>query len=118
MNLVFAWLKAFALTVAIETPIVMRLTRGVRGGGGRRAALIVFANLATHPAVWFIFPLLSMGAGLRIVASELWAVSIEAAVYWLVFEPMPGARAVGISALANGASFGIGLLVRAATGWI
>ena len=43
---------------------------------------------------------------------------VEAAFYRLVFEESDAVEALGISALANGASLGIGLLVRGATGWV
>jgi hypothetical protein len=118
MLFAIAWLKAFLLTVLVETPIAAALFRPVEPRRSRRVALILFANLASHPAVWFIFPTLGLGYHPALVIAEAWAVLVEAAFYRLVFEKSDAVEALGISALANGASLGIGLLVRAATGWV
>ena len=113
-----AWLKAFLLTLLVETPIAAALFRPVEPRLPRRVALILFANLASHPAVWFIFPNLGLRYSPALVIAEAWAVLVEAAFYRLVFEESDAVEALGISALANGASLGIGLLVRGATGWV
>jgi hypothetical protein len=118
MWLVVAWLKAFLLTVVVETPIAAALFRPAEPRLFRRIALTLFANLASHPAVWFIFPALGLPYFPALVLAEVWAVVVEALFYRLVFEKSDAVEALGISALANGASFGIGLLVRAATGWV
>jgi hypothetical protein len=118
MLVVTAWLKAFLLTVVVETPIVASLFRPVEPRLPRRVALILFANLASHPAVWFIYPALGLPYFPALVLAEAWAVLVEALFYRLVFEKSDALEALGISALANGASLGIGLLVRAATGWV
>lgn len=118
MLLVLAWLKAFSLTALVELPIVSALLREAEPRLYRRLALVLFANLASHPAVWFIFPALGLPYGAMLLIAEAWAVLSEAALYRLVFEKTGAVEALGISALANGASLGIGLLVRAATGWV
>jgi len=87
----------------------------------RRAALIAVANIASHPAVWLIFP--ELGAGLRwprlvtLVVSELWAFGLEALVYRLFLGAGQARRAAVTSALANGLSLAIGLGLRA-LGWV
>jgi hypothetical protein len=81
-------------------------------------ALVALANVASHPAVWFIFPALALGASARLTLSELWAVLLELGVYRLALRDLPVSRALAASALANGASLGLGLLLRAATGWV
>ena len=130
MNPAVEWVRAFALTLAIEEGVVLALTKrdGSAAGGTsqapndadalpKRAGLIAFANLATHPAVWFIFPIAIASDTARIVASETWAVVLEALFYMLTMR-MSVARAFGVSAIANGASFGIGVIVRMLTGWV
>jgi hypothetical protein len=109
---VHAWLAAFLLTVAVEIPIVARLLRGRDTGGRRLAALVVFANLATHPAVWFIFPqLFLVGTTSFTVAAELWAVAAEAIFYGVAIRGVTPLRAIGTSVAANVASFVVGLVV-------
>ena len=53
------------------------------------------------------------GAQTRIVAAELFALLVEGVAYLLVWPEIGARRAFGTSALANGASFGVGLLLRA-----
>jgi hypothetical protein len=118
MPLITLWFKAFLLTVLVETPLAAALLRPAEPRLPRRVALVLFANLASHPAVWFIFPALGLPYLPMLVLAEAWAVLSEALFYRLVFEKTDAVEALGISALANGASFGIGLLVRAATGWV
>jgi len=50
------WLRAFALTLLAEIPIATPLLSTVDRGVARRIAIVVVANLATHPLVWFLFP--------------------------------------------------------------
>jgi hypothetical protein len=105
-----AWLVAFLLTYAVEAPIVLALTRGTEPGLARRAALIFFAQLATHPLVWFVFPyIVGIRGGTAALLSEIWAWLAEAAFYALVIRGLTITRALAISAVANGASvlFGV-----------
>jgi hypothetical protein len=117
MSPAFAWVRAFALTLAIEECVVLALTRRDSDSLPKRAGLVAFANLATHPAVWFIFPLALTNDGSRIVASEAWAIVLEAVFYAMTMK-MTVSRAFGVSAVANAASFGVGVAVRALTGWV
>ena len=118
MEYVLAWLKAFVLTVVLEELVAMPLLAGHEPSRGRRAGLILFGQIASHPAVWFIFPQLEVPWGQVVVAAEGWAVLSETAFYWLVFRGLGVRRAFGVAALANGVSYGVGLAVRAATGWV
>jgi hypothetical protein len=107
-----AWLVAFLITVAVEAPIVLALTREVATRLPRRFLLVVFAQLCTHPLVWFVFPrLVGLTGRTSTLLSELWAWLAEAVFYGLVFPGLPASRALGISALANGASIAAGLLL-------
>jgi hypothetical protein len=106
------WFRAFALTVAVELPIVAYALRAHEPSRVRLVLLIVFANLASHPAVWFIFTqLFLVGTPEYVVASEGWAVGIEALFYWAAFRGVSARRAIAVSLLANAASFVLGRLL-------
>jgi hypothetical protein len=105
-----AWLVAFLLTYAVEAPIVLALTRGTEAGLARRAALVLFAQLATHPLVWFVFPyIVGLRGGTAMLLSELWAWLAEAAFYALAFRGLSLLRGAAVSALANGVSVIVGV---------
>lgn len=109
---VHAWLIAFGLTVSVEVPIVTWLLRGRDPGGWRLAVLVIFANLATHPAVWFVFPqLFYVGTPEFLLASELWAVAAEALFYGVAIPGVSPSRAAATSIVANAASFVVGIVV-------
>jgi len=63
MPLLTLWFRAFLVTILVETPIVVALFREAEPRLGRRLAFALFANLATHPAVWFVFPALGLSDG-------------------------------------------------------
>jgi hypothetical protein len=99
------WLLAFLVTVAVETPIVVGLTRGHPMDARRRALIVVFAQLVTHPLVWFVFPRIAGITGQTALAlSEAWAWLAEAAFYLTVMPGLRPSRALGASAIANAAS--------------
>jgi len=113
---VLAWLRAFALTVAIELVVAVPLLAPVESGRARRIATVALANLATHPLVWFAFPGLTFGAATRLVSSELWAFLAEAAVYRLVWPAVSLRRAALVSLAANAASVTVGLAMASVMG--
>jgi hypothetical protein len=105
-----AWLLAFLLTFVVEAPIVVALTRASEVGVARRVALVFFAQLVTHPLVWFVFPyIVGITGGTATLLSEIWAWLAEAAFYALVLRGVTVTRAVAVSALANGASVLVGV---------
>ena len=107
-----AWLRAFLLTVAVECPLVMLLTAESRLTWSKRACLVIAAQLMTHPLVWYVFPAIpGLSRFSTLVLSELWACIAEAAFYALVDVAPTKLGAVGITALANGASLGLGFLL-------
>lgn len=116
--MVYLWLTAFALTVAVESAVALPLLGEAEPRLWRRAALVFFANLASHPAVWFIFPAFGASYVATTWLSEAWAVAIEAAFFIVVLPEAPRVRLIGIVMLANGASWGTALVVRAYTSWI
>ena len=71
------------------------------------------AQLATHPLVWYAFPSIPGLAPLTaLTLSELWAWVGEAAFYATTGMTRRPLGALGVSAIANGASLGVGLLMR------
>jgi len=110
------WLAYFTLTVAVELAVAVPLLRGAAPADeatlGRRVAAVLVANLASHPLVWFVLVRLFASRTAYLLVAESWAVASEAAVYALVFASMPRARALGVSAVANGASFLVGFVVQ------
>jgi hypothetical protein len=112
LTYVALWARAFAVTLAVETPLAMGLLRDVDRSRLRRLGAVLAGNLATHPAVWFILPALGLPAVAMMAVMETWAVVVEMAVYRLVFPSLSWPRALGISAVANGASFAVGLILQ------
>jgi hypothetical protein len=107
-----AWFIAFLITVAVEVPIVVVLTRGHPTGTLRRAVIAGFAQLVTHPLVWFVFPrLVGLTGRSSLALSELWAWLAEAAFYAAVLPGLSPARGLGVSAIANAASIAAGLVL-------
>ena len=109
------WFRAFALTLLVELPIAGVLLRRSESSQTRLVLMILFANLASHPAVWFIFTqLLLIGTAEYLLVAEGWAVAAEALFYWAVFRGLPARRSVLVSFVANMASFLLAeLLARA-----
>lgn len=103
MTFFFAWLRAFVFTQIIEVPIYRRALDG-------RTAVAFGASLITHPIVWLasrpLTPLL--GIWTYIALAELFAWLVEAA-YMRAFGLK---RALMWSAIANGASFGLGTVAH------
>jgi alpha-D-ribose 1-methylphosphonate 5-triphosphate synthase subunit PhnL len=103
------WLRAFAVTLLVEIPVATPLLAGVERKIARRIAIVVVANLATHPLVWFLFPGLAFGRGTRLALSEAWAFAAELAIYMIVWPSLRLRRAALVSLLANGASVAAGV---------
>jgi hypothetical protein len=113
VSFVTLWSRAFALTVATELLIATWFLPRT-ASHTRRLGAVVFANVASHPAVWFVFPELFRSWQVALILSELWAVGSEILIYKLVFPELAWRRALAASALANGGSLLVGLALRAA----
>ena len=106
------WFRAFLLTIVVETPIVATLLRRWEPSWPRLLALVLFANLASHPAVWFIFTqLLLIGTPPYLVVAEGWAIACEALFFVVALRGLPVRRAILTALAANAASFLVGWLV-------
>lgn len=120
MPLIAHWFRAFVLTLVIEQVAAGWLLRR-EVPALRRVGLIAVCNVASHPAVWLIFPELGAGLGwsqtFTLVLSELWAFGLEALIYGLFLGRGHARTAAVTSTVANALSLGLGLAFRAC-GWI
>lgn len=109
-----AWARAFAFTQIVEAPIY-------RWGFGARWRTAFGASALTHPFVWFAFPWLQHAWGMPytrwVALAEVFALLVEAALLARA-EKLPPGRALLASLVANGASFGLGLVCNAWFGGI
>ena len=106
------WFAAFMLTLAVEAPIVVVLLRRAEPDLIRLGILIVFANLATHLAVWYVFTqVLLVGTTGYTLVAETWAIAGEAAFYWASIRGLSARRALAIAVVANVSSFIVGRVV-------
>jgi hypothetical protein len=112
MTYVALWARAFAITLAVEVPLATWVLGPEGRSRARRVGAALTGNLATHPAVWFILPEIGLRHTPFTALAEAWAILVEMCVYRLVFPTLPWARALGVAAIANGASFAIGIALR------
>jgi hypothetical protein len=109
---VSGWFAAFVLTLVVELPIAGWLLRRAEPVLARRVVLIVYANLATHLAVWYVFSqLFLIGTIEYVLAAEAWAIGGEAIFFVVAFRGLDSRRAIGFALVANAASFAIGRIV-------
>ena len=106
------WFDAFMLTIAVELPAAGWLLRRAEPDHLRLVLLVVFANLATHPIVWYVItqPFL-VGTWEYVLVAEGWAVAAETVFYWAAFRGLTPRRALGVAVVANAASFLAGVVV-------
>jgi hypothetical protein len=109
---VSGWFAAFVLTLLVEAPLVAFLLRRAEPDLTRLGVLIVFANLATHPVVWYVISqLLLVGTPGYTLVAETWAIAAEAVFYGAAIRDLSWRRAVAVAVAANATSFGVGQLV-------
>jgi len=102
--------EAWALTLAIEAPILLLLI-GRQSPIMRTAAIGALASTITLPFVWSVFPALIPAYYPALAAGELFALLAEALIYFRAFPWISPARALAYSFLCNCASFILGLLL-------
>ncbi len=110
------WLKAFLFTLAVEVPLFALIGRAFRdperptpvwrlllaGGVG---------TCVTHPCLWFVWPHVVQDYTWYIVTGELLVACVETCTFFLVARPIRFRYAALAAWVANGASFGFGLLL-------
>jgi hypothetical protein len=105
------WVKSFALTLIIEIPIFSVLVR--REVPLWRGALAgALGTCFTHPCLWFIWPFVVRDYVPYIVSGELLIATIESLTFFAVARPISIKKAIGVSFVANAASYGIGALLH------
>lgn len=114
-----SWLVGFGLTLFLEVPIVVWLLGDAVESRLRRLAIAIFANLLTHPLVWFFFPQLPIAHAWQLTLSEVWAFAAEALFYFTLLSPMKLTQASLLSLSANLVSFGFGWIITGSLGqWL
>ena len=109
---VSGWFAAFVVTLAVELPIAGYLLRRAGLDLLRLGLLIVFANLVTHPIVWFVIPqFVLVDTTTYTVAAETWAIAAEALFYWVAIQGLSARWALTVAIVANAASFLAGRLI-------
>jgi len=117
VTLARSWLVAFVLTCALELPVVLLATWGREAKPRRVIGVALFAQLLTHPLVWFAFPALPLLSHEgRFWLSELFAWVAEAALYAGLLSGVSAWRGVGISGIANALSLAAGLALAGVIG--
>jgi hypothetical protein len=99
-----SWAFAFAVTLLIELPIVLRVLRPSGLPTSTLFAICLIANLTTHPVVWFVFPFLGLGTVGAFLLSEVWAFGLEIWVYDAAVRSVSKRRSIAASVAANLAS--------------
>lgn len=109
-------LAAMCLSIAIEAPVALALRAWWEVAAredreiARTIGIAAAATMLTHPMAWWLnargLRALMFGPRAAIIEGLVWAA--ETVVYARVL-PMSWGRAVVVSGLANGLSFGIGL---------
>jgi hypothetical protein len=105
------YLLALGLTLAVEVPLALLVLR--RQGWKRVLPAALLANLISHPLLHFALPRVLSPADrvTFLLVGELGVFALEVIVYLLVVRPRPWLLAVGAAALANAASYALGLLL-------
>ena len=107
------WFPAFVLTCLAEGFVLLPAFWRSGVDPGRLALLLVFANLATHPAVWFVFTqLFLVGTIEYVLVAEAWAVIAEVVFWWAVLPGVGLRRVAGVVVTANAVSFVVGRVLQ------
>jgi len=106
------WFVAFVLTVALEAPVMLFLLRRDEPDLVRLGVLVLFANLATHPVVWYVITqLFLVGTPVFVLVAETWAIAAEAVFFVAAIRGLSVRRAIGAAVAANAMSFLAGRLI-------
>ncbi len=104
------WPFVFGVTLLAEGVVLSLLLRRDLAPG-RIALLALGVNLATHPLIWFVLPHLVSERTAYLLTAEAFAMIIEAALIYLLLGRRSLSQAVMAAALANAASYAVGLLL-------
>ncbi|MCC6159250.1 MAG: hypothetical protein IT350_14465 [Deltaproteobacteria bacterium] len=104
------WLSLYLKTLAIEIPIYALLSRPIVAPS-RAILAAVLCSTITHPILIYGWPRLMPDYQTYIVSGEILVAIVESTIFYIVARPISWSRAIAASFMANGASFGIGVLV-------
>jgi len=113
MDYEILFLKALAITVLVETLVLLLIARLALKSPASLFRLIfagIICSAATLPYLWFIFPRILHDRTAMIVIGELSVVLAEAGLYLLILG-VDWKKAFIFSACCNSASMAAGLLV-------
>jgi len=106
------WLVSFLFTLVVEVPIFawigkknVPLWRGAIAGAA--------GTCLTHPLLWFVWPrIMHFSYTGYIVSGELIVAAIESFTFFALARPIPLSRAAAASLIANGTSYGLGVVLQ------
>jgi len=104
------YLLALATTLLLELPVVMWMAGALPIA--RVLGVALFANLASHGALWLAFDPSHEGYYARLALAETGVVVFEAAMLWMLAR-LPVRRALAASVLANAISTAAGFAMWA-----
>lgn len=102
-------ITALALSLAVEVPVALLLARRW-APWGRVAVVAIAATLLTHPFAWLANGWIPLPFPPRAAIIEVSVAVVEAVIY-ARFVPLGAWRGALVSAVANAASFGLGLIL-------
>jgi hypothetical protein len=103
------WFVAFLVTLVVEGPVVVAIARRTEPDLRRLGILVVFTNLVTHLAVWYVITQwLLVDTWQYLLVAETWAVLAETIIYWAAVRGVALSRALSLAVVANVASFAVG----------
>lgn len=102
------WPLAFGITLLVEAGVLFLLFRK-EASPRRILATALVGNILTHPVIWFVIPRLVSTYGTYIILAEAIAFAVEVPVIVWLIRPDPWYMSIAGSALANGASYVVGL---------
>jgi hypothetical protein len=113
VDLVLDWARAFGLTLVVELLVVVPFLSRHVTARWRRLALVTFAQLVSHPVLWFVLPALLPAGAAFLVTAECWAWLAEALLYSAAVPSLGPRTSLVIAFAANAASLTAGLVLRA-----
>lgn len=108
---VAAWLASHLLTQGVEVPLAVALLARTGAPAWRRGVASALGTLVMHPILWFVWPRVVADPTLGLASGELLVLGVEAVLLWRLVPAAPR-DALAASALANAASYLVGLALR------
>ena len=108
--IIYHWWTAFLLTLVVEIPIFLLMSRKIAPIWKRSIGAILCSCLS-HPLLWHVWRHVFEDYTAYVITGELLVVILETFVFFGVARPIRLRRAAAASLVANGASYGTGLLL-------